>query len=111
MFKPGLAGRPGTRPTRGWNRAELKKKQGKKKPGVTQLTRRPGWPGKTRWLVFLLKRRRFDLKKKNWPGRPRDPVKTRNPDLRPGRVLKLCLEVFLKKNKKINYLIYVLKLC
>ena len=42
MFKPGLAGRPGTRPTRGWNRAGLKKKQGKKKPGVTQLTRRPG---------------------------------------------------------------------
>jgi hypothetical protein len=37
MFKPGLAGRPGTRPTRGWNRAGLKKK-----PGVTQLARRPG---------------------------------------------------------------------
>jgi hypothetical protein len=26
-------------PTRGWNRAGLKKKQGKEKPGVTQLTR------------------------------------------------------------------------
>jgi hypothetical protein len=25
-------------PTRGWNRAGLKKKQGKEKPGVTQLT-------------------------------------------------------------------------
>jgi hypothetical protein len=40
MFKPGPAGRPGTWPTRGWNRAGLKKKRGKKKPGVTQLTRR-----------------------------------------------------------------------
>jgi len=44
-------------------------------------------------LYFLLKRRRFDFKKKRI-----DPVKTRNPDLRPGRVLKLCLEVFLKNN-------------
>jgi hypothetical protein len=35
---PGLVGRPGTRPTRGWNRAWLKKKQGKEKPGVTRLT-------------------------------------------------------------------------
>jgi hypothetical protein len=34
--RPGLAGRPGTRPTRGWNRAGLKKKQGKKKSGVTR---------------------------------------------------------------------------
>jgi hypothetical protein len=44
---PGPAGRPGTRPTRGQNRAELMKKRGKEKPGVTRLTRR-GRPGKTR---------------------------------------------------------------
>jgi len=25
-IRPGLAGQPGTRPTRGWNRARLKKK-------------------------------------------------------------------------------------
>jgi len=37
--RPGLAGRSGTRPIRGWNRAGLKKKQGKKIPGVTRLTR------------------------------------------------------------------------
>jgi hypothetical protein len=39
VLKPGLVGRPGTRPTRGWNRAELKKKQGKKKSDVSRLTR------------------------------------------------------------------------
>jgi hypothetical protein len=59
VLKPGLAGRP---ETRGWNRAGLKKKQGKKKLGVTRLTR-----SKTRLqpvdFFFLLKRRRFDLKK------------------------------------------------
>jgi hypothetical protein len=47
-------------PTRAWNRAGLKKKQGKKKPGMTRLTR-----SKTRLQVvdfyFLLKRRRFDF--------------------------------------------------
>ena len=45
------------------------------------------------FFVFLLKWRRFDFKKKNWPNRSGDPVKTRNPGLRlgrsPGRVLKL----------------------
>ena len=29
------------------------------------------------FVFLLLKRRRFDLKKKNWPGRPGDPVKNR----------------------------------
>jgi hypothetical protein len=56
---PGIVLKPGTR---GWNRAGLKKKQGKKKLGVTRLTR-----SKTRLqpvdFCFLLKRRRFDLKK------------------------------------------------
>jgi hypothetical protein len=33
---PGIVLKPGTR---GWNRAGLKKKQGKKKLGVTRLTR------------------------------------------------------------------------
>jgi hypothetical protein len=55
----GPAGRHRTRPTRGWNRVGLKKKQGKKNPV---------WPGKT-WLktrlqpvnFFLLKRCRFDF--------------------------------------------------
>jgi len=92
MFKPDLAGRPGTRPTRGWNRAGLKKKRGKKKLGVTRLTRQ------NPLTCFFTKTTSFWFKKKNWPGRPRDPVKTRNPDLKPGRVLKLCLEVFLKNN-------------
>ena len=64
--RPGPVGRPGTRPTRGWNRAGLKKKWGKKKPGVTRL--------QTHWLLFifvffLLKRHGFDFfkKKLTWP--------------------------------------------
>jgi hypothetical protein len=40
VLKPGPAGRPGTRPIRSWNWAGLKKKRGKKKPGVTRLTQR-----------------------------------------------------------------------
>jgi hypothetical protein len=55
------------------------------------------WLGKTRskpgcnpLTFFLLKQHRFDFKKKNWLGRPGDPVKTRNPGLGPGRVWKLC---------------------
>ena len=50
---PGPAGRPETRPIRDWNQAGLKKKQGKEKSGVTRLTRRPGWPGKTQLKTRL----------------------------------------------------------
>jgi hypothetical protein len=39
----------------------LKKKQGKKKPGVTR--QKPGYNPLT-FVFFLLKRRRFDFKKK-----------------------------------------------
>jgi len=42
VLKPGPAGRPGTRPARGWNRTGLMKKLHKPWPGVTRLT------GKTR---------------------------------------------------------------
>jgi hypothetical protein len=35
-IRSGLVGRPETLPIRGWNRARLKKKQGKKKPGATR---------------------------------------------------------------------------
>jgi hypothetical protein len=55
----------------GWNWAWLKKKYGKKKLGVTRLTRQD--PVKnpvncnplTFVFLFLLKQRRFDLIKKN----------------------------------------------
>jgi hypothetical protein len=50
-LKSGLVGR-----FQGWNQAGLKKKQGKKKPCVTRLTRLT--------FIFLLKQRRYDLKKK-----------------------------------------------
>jgi len=72
----GPAGRHRTRPTRGWNRVGLKKKQGKKNPV---------WPGKT-WLKTRLQPVNFFFTKtmsfwffykKNWPGQPGDPVKTR----------------------------------
>jgi hypothetical protein len=77
--RPDPAGRPETRPNRGWNRAGLKKKQGKEKPGVT---RRPDKTRSKTWLqpvdfcffFFLLKRRCFNFKKI-------DLMKTRNPDL------------------------------
>ena len=70
VLKPGPAGRPGTWPTRGWNRAGLKKKREKEKPGVTRWVD-PARPDQdpvvnplTFFFVFLLKRRRFDFKKK-----------------------------------------------
>jgi len=75
-----------TRPTRGWNWAGLKKKQGKKKPGVTRMTRRvdPAKPGQDPvanplTFVFLLKRRRFDYKKRTDPT---DPVTRSKPGTR-----------------------------
>jgi hypothetical protein len=60
----------------GRNRAGLKKKRRKEKPGVTRLTRRVDLVTRltrqdpvanllTFVFFFLLKRRRFDLKKKN----------------------------------------------
>jgi hypothetical protein len=87
--RSGLTDRPeaGTEP--GW-----KKKQRKKKTGVARQTRRvdPAKPGQKPGcnpftFFFLLKWRCFDfLKNKNWLRRPDDPVKTRNPELGPGRV-------------------------
>jgi hypothetical protein len=75
--RPGPVGRPGTRPTRGRNRAGLMKKQGKEKPGwpggSTRLTRQDPVTNPLTFvffLFFLLKRRRFDFFFKNWPGRP-----------------------------------------
>jgi hypothetical protein len=50
----------------------------------------------TRCLFFFTKMMSFWLKKKNWPGRPDDLIKTRNPGLGPewplGRVWKLWLK-------------------
>jgi hypothetical protein len=51
-IRPGPAGRPGTRPIWDWNRAELKKKQGKKKHGVTRQDPVKN-PVTTRWLLFI----------------------------------------------------------
>jgi len=72
--------------TRDWNGAWLKKKHGKKKPGVTQLTRRVDSTtrSKTRLqpidfcFFFLLKQYCFDLKKKliwttRWSGQNSEP--------------------------------------
>jgi len=89
--RPGPAGRPGARTRPGW-----RKNRGRKNPVWTRLTRQvdPATRLQTRWLLFflfcLLKRCRFDFfKKKNRPGRPGDPVKTRNPGRPPDQVLKL----------------------
>jgi hypothetical protein len=87
VLKPGLTwrvdlrrGQPGAGTEPGW-----RKNRGRKNSV---------WLGKTRLqsvdFFFLLKQHRFDFKKKNWLGRPGDPVKTRNPVLGPGRVWKLC---------------------
>jgi hypothetical protein len=79
--RPGPVGWPGTRQTRGWNRAELKKKQGKEKLGVT---RRPGKTRSKTWLqlvdffFFFTKTTPFwFFFKKNWPGRTRSKPRTR----------------------------------
>ena len=69
VLKPGSAGQPVTRSTRSWNRAGLKKKQEKKKPG---MIRQPGQdPVANPLNFFLLKRYRFDLKKKLTRLKPR----------------------------------------
>jgi hypothetical protein len=62
--RSGLAGRSGTRPARVWNRAKLKKKHGKEKPGVTRQDPVKN-PVATSFCFFLLKQRRFDFFKKN----------------------------------------------
>jgi hypothetical protein len=64
-LKPGSVGRLGIR---GWNRAGLKKKWRKEKPGVTRRVDQR--LDKTRlqpvdFLFFLLKRYRFDFFKNN----------------------------------------------
>jgi hypothetical protein len=51
--RPGLAGRPGTRPIWSWNRAGLKKKQGKEKSGVTRWIDSVKNLAATRWLLFF----------------------------------------------------------
>jgi hypothetical protein len=58
--RSGSAGRSGTRPARVWNRAKLKKKHGKEKPGVTQQDPVKN-PVATSFFFFLLKQRRFDF--------------------------------------------------
>ena len=69
VLKPGSAGQPVTRSTRSWNRAGLKKKREKKKPG---MIRQPGQdPVANPLTFFLLKRYRFDLKKKLTRLKPR----------------------------------------
>ena len=69
VLKPGPAGRPETRPTRGWNRAGLKKNRGRKNPV---------WPGcnPLTFIFFITKTTLFWLKKKNWLVRPGDLIKT-----------------------------------
>ena len=84
-----------TWPIQSWNRVELKKIEKEEH----------GWPGDsiknlvaTCWLLFLLKQRRFDFKK-NWPWRPGDPIKTRNPGLELDRFWKLWFSFKKMENK------------
>ena len=100
--RPGPTGRPRTR---GWNRAGLKKKREKKKPGVTWLTRRvdlarPGCK-LVDFFFFLLKRRRFDFFiKKNWPGQNLEPGLWTGPATGPSlKTMTIILSnIFLKTN-------------
>jgi hypothetical protein len=69
----GPASRPGTRPTRGWNWAGLKKNMKRKNSlWLGGLTRQDTVknPVATRWLFFFTKTTSFWFKKKIWPGRP-----------------------------------------
>jgi len=80
VLKPGPTGRPGTGIGPGW-----RKNRGRK-------TRRD--PVSNSLTFVFTKTTSFWFKKiKNWPGRPSDPVKTRNPGIGPNRVLKLCIKV------------------
>ena len=82
--RPGPIDRPGAGTGSGWWK-------NRKSHDPTDLA---GWPGDPEKhdcnpLTFfnILKRRHFDFfKNKDWPGRPGDPVKTRNPGLGPGQV-------------------------
>ena len=80
VLKPGPMSRPGAGIGPGWKKNKGRKTR--RDPVANPLT-----------FFFLLKRCRFDLKKKNWPGRPGDLVKTRNLGIGPGRVLKLCIKI------------------
>jgi hypothetical protein len=86
-FSP--TGRPGARTGPGW-----RKNMGRKNPV---------WPGDlanpvknsvaTRWVLFFTKTMSFwfFLKKKSWPGRPDDPVKTQNLSLGPDQPLGVII--------------------
>jgi len=80
-IRSGSAGRSGTWPIRGWNRAGLKKNRGRKNPVWTDDPVDPTRPsqklGCNPLTFFLLKRRRFYFFKKNWPGWFGNLVKTR----------------------------------
>jgi hypothetical protein len=85
VLKSGPARRvdPGLEPC--WVEEKIGKKKTRYDP-ATWLTQQDlvKDPVATRWfLFFLLKRYRFDLKKKNWPRQPGDSVKTWNQGLGP----------------------------
>jgi len=99
-IRPGLRGS-----TRDWNGAWLKKKHGKEKPGVTQLTGQVDSTTRSKTQLqpidfcffFLLKQCRFDFFfKKIDPG---NPVKIQNPDLGPDRSKNYNYH-YLKKQEK-----------
>jgi len=68
VLKPGPAGQPGTRPIRGWNFSRVEEKIRKEKTWRDPVD--PARPGQKLgceqliFFFFLLKRHRFDLKKK-----------------------------------------------
>jgi hypothetical protein len=65
VLKSGQVGRPRTQPTRGWNWVGFKKKQGKKKPDVTWLTRSKTWLQPVDFcFFFFIKTTSFWFKKK-----------------------------------------------
>jgi len=97
---PGLS-RPGIGTRPGWRKNRVRKN--------------PVWPSEPAILsynpltfVFLLKQRRFDLKK-FWLSQPGDPVKTQNQGLEPGQPLsgvwKLLLVVNMKLIDNFSYIL------
>jgi hypothetical protein len=68
--RSGLVGRPGAGTEPGLKKIEKVKTRGDSADRTTRLTQSKN-SVVTRWLFFLLKQCRFDLKKnQNWPGRP-----------------------------------------
>jgi len=120
--RSGPAGWPGTRSTRGWNRAGLMKKLHKPWPGWPGgLTR---WPGKTRsktqlqlvdfcfffftktmpfWIFFKIEIDSADPVKTRWPGQNPEPGPWTEPGLKTLLIWEIGLKLWLPRRTILSF--------